>query len=191
MSAMTNPSSSNRTESTGTRIWILAALLVLVLGGVWLWLNRVPADQLPANRPPRPVVNHPAPDFSLSTLDGGQFTLSELRGAPVVLNFWATWCGPCQKELPALQAASERHAGRVQFVGVDQAEPQETVQKYADEMGLTFTIPLDLQQDVADLYDVLGLPITFFIDAEGIIRHMWIGEMNTITLEEGIAKISP
>lgn len=64
------------------------------------------------------------------------------------------------------------------------------MQEYADEMGLTFAIPLDLQQDVADLY-VLGLPITFFIDAEGIIRHMWIGEMNTITLEEAIAKISP
>ena len=191
MSVSTNPAPSTPTGETRPRLWLAAALLVFVLGGVWLWWSRVPAEQQPVNRPAEPAVNHPAPDFTLATLNGEQFTLSEQRGTPVVLNFWATWCGPCQRELPALQAAAERYAGRVAFVGIDQAEPVETVQKYVDEMGLTFTIPLDKEQSTASRYNVMGLPTTFFIDSEGVIRHLWMGEMSSITLEEGIARIIP
>ena len=74
--------------------------------------------------------------------------------------------------------------------GVDQAEPPSTVQPYVDRLGLTFEIPLDAEQEVAQRYNVLGLPTTFFIDGSGIIRRVWSGEMNSITLAEGIAEIS-
>jgi thiol-disulfide isomerase/thioredoxin len=108
-----------------------------------------------------------------------------------VLNFWATWCGPCQRELPALQATATRYEGQVIFAGVDQAEPPETVGPYVERMGLTFHIPLDRDGAVGDRYNVRGLPTTFFIDANGVIRHIWMGEMNSVTLAEGIAKIWP
>lgn len=164
-------------------------LLLLIFGSGWIWVSRVPEEMLFTRDTPRPAVGYPAPDFRLKTLDNQNFALSELRGKPVVLNFWATWCGPCRNELPALQKASERYAGEVAIIGVDQAEPAETVKKYADELGLTFTIPLDTSHDAANAYDVTLMPTTYFIDAQGVIRSVHLGEMNMITLAENIALI--
>lgn len=169
--------------------WFVAAVLILVIGATWTYASRVPLEQQPRNLPPQPAVGHPAPNFTLTTLAGEHFVLEQQRGRPLVLNFWATWCGPCQNELPALQAAAERYDGSVQIIGVDQAESAATVQEFVDRMGLTFPIPMDVEQDVAQRYNVKGLPTTFFIDSAGIIRHLWMGEMNSITLAEGIAKV--
>ncbi len=171
--------------------WHSIALITLVAGVAWLWLSRTPVDGVALGTDPAPTVDHPAPDLVLPTLDGAEFSLSELRGTPVVLNFWATWCGPCQRELPELQEASERYAGRVLIVGVDQGEEAEIVQGYVDELGLTFTVPMDTDFDAADLYNVRGLPTTFFIDRNGVIRDVWAGEMNSITLAEKIRRIYP
>lgn len=170
------------------RYHLLFALL-LFLGSGWTWINRLPDDVVFAKDTPRPAVGYPAPEFRLKTLSGENFALSELRGKPVVLNFWATWCGPCRNELPALQKASERYADEVAIIGVDQAEPAETVQQYVDELGLTFMIPLDHNHDAANAYEVTLMPTTYFIDAEGIIRSVHLGEMNSITLAENIAEI--
>ena len=169
--------------------WTTAFILTLLLGGTWLWMSRVPADAIDAVRQPEPAVGHPAPDFTLERLDGESFTLSQMAGTPVVLNFWATWCGPCQRELPALQDAAERYDGRVLIIGVDQGEAAKTVQPYVDELGLTFPIPMDMDGAIGHRYGVRGMPTTFFIDGEGIIRDIWAGEMNAITLAEKIAAI--
>jgi thiol-disulfide isomerase/thioredoxin len=107
----------------------------------------------------------------------------------VVLNFWATWCGPCQRELPALQRAAEQFAGLVTFAAVDQAEPIQQVQSFVDKFGLTFTVPLDSTQAVGERYNVRGLPTTYFIDSAGVIRSIWMGEMNSILLAEQIANL--
>jgi peroxiredoxin len=171
--------------------WWAVFVVVLVAGGAWLYASQVPADAQPAGRPAEPAAGHPAPDFTLATLDGAEFKLSELRGTPVVLNFWATWCGPCQRELPAMQAAAERYDGLVVIAGVDQGEDADTVQAYVDKLQLTFPIPMDTEQDVGQRYNIKGLPTTFFIDGEGIIRRVWAGEMNSITLAENIAQILP
>ncbi len=169
--------------------WYGFLLIILVAGGGWVWLNQAPPEAQADTRAPEPAVGHPAPDFVLTTLDGAEFRLSDHRGTPVVLNFWATWCGPCQRELPELQAAAERWNGNVLIVGVDQAEEAEVVQRYVDELGLTFPIPMDEETDVAQRYNVRGLPTTFFIDGEGIIRSVWAGEMNSVTLAEHVVKI--
>lgn len=171
--------------------WWAVFVVILVAGGAWLYASQAPADAQPATRPAEPAVGHPAPDFALTTLDGAQFSLSELRGTPVVLNFWATWCGPCQRELPAMQAAAERYDGLVVIAGVDQGEDAGTVQPFVDELQLTFPIPMDAEQDVGQRYNIKGLPTTFFIDGEGIIRRVWAGEMNSVTLAENIALILP
>lgn len=168
--------------------WGLLFVAILIGGSSWLWMSRMPlVAQIPVSE--NPAVGLVAPDFELVTLDGDTIRLNELRGTPVVLNFWATWCAPCRRELPALQAAAERYAGRVLILGIDQGEPPETVLPYVEEMALTFPIPMDREMEVAMRYDVRGLPTTFFVDAEGVIRHVWLGEMNSITLAEGIAKI--
>ncbi len=169
--------------------WHFVAFLLLLFGLPWIWLNRVPLAAQPDFTTPQPAVNHPAPDFTLTTLAGDSFTLSQERGTPVVLNFWATWCGPCRREMPALQAATERYQGRVQIIGVDEGEPVADVARFVEEFGLTFPIPMDQEFAVGEAYAVQGMPTTFFIDRNGIIRHIWIGEMNSVILAEGIAKI--
>ena len=169
--------------------WILTFFLTLLLGSAWLWWSRVPVDAGETVREPEPAVGHPAPDFALTTLDGEPFTLSDADGMPVVLNFWATWCGPCRNELPALQDAAERYNDRILFVGVDQAEEADVVQSFVDEFGLTFPIPMDSDGAVGQRYNVRGLPTNFFIDSNGLIRNIWSGEMNAITLAEQIEEI--
>lgn len=169
--------------------WHLVLVLLVLLGVPWMWINRVAAEEQPDFSTPQPAVDHPAPDFTLTKLNGEPFVLSEQQGTPLVLNFWATWCGPCQNELPVLQTASERFQGRVQIVGVDQGETATTVARFVEEYGLTFAIPMDEEMVVSEQYGVRGLPTTFFIDRNGVIRHLWIGEMNSVTLAEGIAEI--
>lgn len=169
--------------------WHALFVLILLFGSSWIWLNRLPVAVSPTARTPQPAIDYPAPAFTLTTLAGDTFDLSAAQGKPVVLNFWATWCGPCQRELPALQAASERYGDRVLIVGVDQGEAPAVVQQYVDQLGLTFLIPLDAEFAVSEQYNVRGLPTTFFIDPQGVIRQLWLGEMNSITLAEGVADI--
>jgi len=171
----------------------LLMLLTLILGLAWTWVNRVPASSASASasRSPAPVIGFLAPDFVLTTLGGEEFRLSAQRGTPVVLNFWATWCPPCRAELPELRSASERNAGRITVVGVNQGESAATVAKSASELGPTFLIPLDHQGDVSQLYGVRSLPTTFFIDREGIIRQIQNGPLTQAILDQLLRNIYP
>jgi DsbE subfamily thiol:disulfide oxidoreductase len=171
----------------------LLILLTLVVGMAWIWTNRVSVagtsgtESLPA----APVIGHPAPDFALTTLEGEKFQLSTQRGTPVVLNFWATWCPPCRAELPELKAASERYADQVAIVGINQAEAPATVAKFAQDVGLTFRVPLDQQGAVSRVYGVRSLPTTFFIDRSGIIRQIQNGPLTEATLAQLLRTIYP
>jgi cytochrome c biogenesis protein CcmG/thiol:disulfide interchange protein DsbE len=171
--------------------WYLFFVILLIAGPVWLWSSRLPVTASPGDLSPEPAVGREAPDFTLSTVSGETLQLSDLRGKAVVLNFWATWCGPCQREMPVLEAASQRFADKVVFLAVDQGEPQDIVVPYLEELGITFTVPLDEEMKVGDRYHIQGMPTTFFIDEEGIIRHLWVGEMNALILAEGITKVLP
>lgn len=169
---------------------MMAALCVVGIG--WVWANRLPpgtpgsAAQMPA-----PAMGHPAPDFVLTTLDGKSVHLSALRGQPLILNFWATWCPPCRGELPQLQAASERYAGQVRVIGVDQIEPAGIVSATVRELGLTYPIPLDGAGMASQKYGVRSLPTTFFIDRQGIIREIQIGGLTGATLADMLRSIYP
>jgi cytochrome c biogenesis protein CcmG, thiol:disulfide interchange protein DsbE len=173
--------------------WNILIIVLLIAGLAWIWVNRLPAGDASAATvlPPAPAVGHPAPDFTLTTAGGDTFKLSELRGTPVVLNFWATWCPPCRSEMPELQAASQKLAGKVAIVGVDQAETTAQVQAFASQFGITYPIPLDTNADASRRYAVRSLPTTFFIDRFGIIRQMQIGPVTEATLTQLLKTIYP
>jgi peroxiredoxin len=123
-----------------------------------------------------PVVGAPAPDFTLTDLEGVSYTLTELQGHAVLLNFWATWCYPCREEMPLLDSAQARYtqAGLI-VLGIDADESAEHVAEFRDELDVTFPLLLDPGGDVQQLYRIRGYPTTFFVDAEGVIRAQHIG----------------
>lgn len=112
----------------------------------------------------------PAPDFVLQTSDGRSYRLSELRGHPVVLNFWATWCGPCKQEMPAFeQEARARTSDGLIVLAINVQEPADRVDPYVEKLGLTFPVLLDRAGNVSARYHVRALPTTVFIRPDGTV----------------------
>ncbi len=116
-----------------------------------------------------------APLFTLARADGPELALEALRGWPVVLNFWATWCGPCAVEMPELQHLQDTYAGALTVVGVNTGESRAIVQAWAAERGLTFPLVLDVTHEVASAYQLRGQPTTYLLDAEGRIVDILYG----------------
>ena len=117
-----------------------------------------------------------APDFLLETMDDGELRLSELRGQPVVLNFWATWCKPCRQEMPRFVEAYDEHAADgLVVVAVNLQEGKGIVRPFASDYGMDFPIAVDRDGEVGDRYRLLGLPTTYFIDRGGVIRSIYTG----------------
>jgi peroxiredoxin len=170
--------------------WHGLMALTLILGAAWLLASRVQSVADPKTLAPAPQAGFPAPDFTLTTLDGETVTLSALRGRPVLINFWATWCPPCRAELPAIQSAYDRYADQgLVVLAVDMAEPPQTVAAFAEEFGLRFPIPLDRDGQVAAQYRVRAIPTSFFVDREGVIRSVFIGPMNGPLIDNRLAQI--
>lgn len=138
-------------------------------------------------------VGLPAPDFSLPTMSGQSVRLAELRGHPVVLNFWATWCPPCLTELPALVSAwnAQRPAG-LQILAINgDDERAAVIREFTTRMALPFPVLLDARARVNDRYRITGLPTTVFIDAEGIVRALNPGPISGETLAKDLETILP
>ena len=123
-------------------------------------------------------VGSRAPDFILNDLDGVPLQLSDLRGGPVVLNFWATWCAPCRIEMPELQQTHllYQEVG-VTVLAVNREETAAQVSDFFAELGLTFTTLLDSEAIVADQYQVFNMPTTYFVDGNGVITAVHRGPM--------------
>ena len=126
------------------------------------------------------LVNAPAPDFTLDTLDGQPVTLSGLRDKPVVINFWATWCPSCVEELPDIRAAYHKHQDSIYLLAVNLDSDEEAVVSFAQEKGLDFPILFDENGTVADLYRVRGIPVTVFVDTKGILVRRHIGSLSQV-----------
>ncbi len=126
----------------------------------------------------RPALGFHAPDFELEDLHGRKVTLSALRGKPVLLNFWASWCPPCRKEMPDLQQFATQYGSRIHVIGINWNDQPSAVQEFLNRYGITYTNLLDINGKVFVLYELTGLPTTFFIDEEGLIRGKWLGSMS-------------
>ena len=122
-----------------------------------------------------PEVGALAPGFTLRTIDGETVELQELRGQPVLLNFWATWCGWCRYQMPFLQAAFEEKGQEMKFVAINIGERSDNVRQFVEDEDLGFTIALDSDGAVATAYNVRPIPATFLIDEQGVIKFIRIG----------------
>ena len=136
-----------------------------------------------------PVKDALAPDFELDTIDGETLKLSDFRGKAVLINFWATWCGPCRVEMPALQSRFDSHSPDFVILAVDNDETREIVSAFAGELGLTFNVLLDPGAIIQDLYQIRGYPSSIFVDADGIIRIVHIGIMTEGQLDGYLAEV--
>lgn len=121
-------------------------------------------------------VGAEAPDFALRSAAGPNLRLSEHRGQVVMINFWATWCGPCRQEMPKLDEIFARYepAGFT-LLGVNIDEDSAQAQRLADELGVTFPLLFDDEQDVSRLYDVQAMPMTVMVDRSGTVRSVHYG----------------
>jgi len=138
-------------------------------------------------------IGNLAPDFQLSGLDGQTISLSDFRGKPVLINFWASWCNPCRAEMPFLQRMHEEWAdkGLVILAG-DIGESPSRVNKFVESFGLSFLVLLDARQEVAREYNIRSIPTTFFIDKNGKIQDMKIGAFSSkAEIERRLSKIFP
>ena len=125
-----------------------------------------------------PAPGREAPDFTLDNLDGERVSLKDYRGSPVMLNFWATWCGPCRFEMPFIQAVHEDvdwQATGLVILAVNMGESRSEAQGFMNDNGLTFPVLLDSASMVGRVYNVRSIPTTFFIDKDGIIKHIDVG----------------
>ena len=131
-----------------------------------------------------------APDFTVYDLEGNAHKLSDFRGKPVLLNFWASWCGPCQMEMPDFQKFYESHGDKVNFVIVNltdgQQETVETASAFIEEKGYTFPVYYDTDIDAAMKYGVSAVPVSYFIDAEGNFVAWAQGALTADMLQQGM-----
>jgi cytochrome c biogenesis protein CcmG, thiol:disulfide interchange protein DsbE len=136
-----------------------------------------------------PLVGRSAPPFALREVGTGRtVSLEQFRGRPVVLNFWATWCGPCYEEHPTLVANARTLQPGVQFLGVVFQDNEDKIQKFLDERGRAYPTVVDDAGKTAIAYGVGGVPETFFLDRAGNIAAKFTGPMTTEILQENLAK---
>lgn len=134
----------------------------------------------------------PAPDFTVYDADGNQVHLSDYLGKPVVVNFWASWCGPCQMEMPDFQETYLELGEEVQFLMINMTGGRETLenaQAFIAEQGYTFPVFFDQDADAARTYGAYSLPTTYFIDTEGNAVAQATGAIDRETLQTGIDMI--
>lgn len=124
-----------------------------------------------------PKVGEPAPGFQLLDPGGKMIRLEDFRGRPVLINFWATWCIPCRKETPDLVALQTEWGDTAQVIGVNYSEPPDVAQEFATNFSVNYPTPLDTYGEVTGSYKLRGLPETFFLDEQGVIRDHRIGQL--------------
>jgi peroxiredoxin len=176
-------------ESTSRRAWRYIGSGLLIWLGIMALVYTVTELVLNDHSIAVPVIGERSPDFELSNLAGERVRLSDQRGKPVILNFWATWCSPCVVEMPNIQKYYERYPGDFSVLAVNADEPELTVKRFVEDMGLSFDILLDPGGDVQSLYQIRGYPTSYFVDGEGVIRVQHIGFLTEDQLADYLSQV--
>ncbi len=140
----------------------------------------------------KPKVGYVAPYFSLQGLDGKTYQVAGKREKPLVINFWASWCGPCQAEAPDLREVSLKYKDDVDFYAINSTsnDKLDKAKEFVSHFQLPFPIPLDEKGEVTNLYQVNAFPTTFFVDRNGVITEKVLGMMNRADLEAKVKKLA-
>ncbi|MEN9935417.1 MAG: hypothetical protein RLZZ387_1996 [Chloroflexota bacterium] len=170
---------------------LLSTLIILLLTGCGP-AAIAPAPSIPAGLPATVAVSSrllaeergvpregdAAPDFVYRMADGSEHKLSDLRGRKVLVNFWATWCAPCQEEMPDLQRLAGEYGGQLVVLGVNKLEALDRIGPFAHEMDISFTLVANPEGDISDRYGAKNLPITYFVNTDGTIGFVHIGVLS-------------
>ena len=166
-------------------ILALSALLFVPLGS-----DEPETDSLTVGG--HPLYGQPAPEIDLETFDGERMTLSSLRGRPVIINFWATWCGPCREEFPLMVETYEQYADEgLEILGVLHDDLVDSGRRFAADQGADWPMLYDADDEAWEAYVGVGKPTSFFVDPEGIVRAFSLGPFNEEGLERQLATIIP
>ena len=137
------------------------------------------------------VIGQLAPDFTARTLEGPQIRLSDLKGSPVAISFWATWCVPCKTELPELQSAASRYSSvQVQILTVNVGESESVVSSYLSELNLKLNVLLDPDKEIMSHYGIMVLPVTVWVDGKGVVRAEHIGPLDRSLIDRYVADLT-
>jgi len=163
---------------------IVGSLIAFALVGVlFIGLGKNPAEIR------SPLIGKAAPAFALKEVGTGRtIDIAEFRGKPVILNFWATWCGPCWEEHPVLVANARQLGSDVQFVGVVFQDSEEKILGFLNQRGTAYPTLVDNRGLTAIAYGVGGVPETYFLDKSGIVRAKYTGPMSTEILRDNLQK---
>jgi cytochrome c biogenesis protein CcmG/thiol:disulfide interchange protein DsbE len=156
----------------GVGFVVAVALGLLGLLGYGLLVAGKPSGNIP-------IEPRPARPFTLRLFDGSTLSLEELRGKPVLVNFWASWCGPCIEEAPVLERAAQRYADKgLVLIGIDVWDTEQDARTFLQRYGITYPNGMDPTGAIAIEYGVGGVPESFFIDRNGTLVRKWVGPLN-------------
>jgi cytochrome c biogenesis protein CcmG, thiol:disulfide interchange protein DsbE len=158
--------------------WKILTLFAIFGGAAWIWISRTSPDNLTNGMMPAPQQGFQAPDFELVESDGKTIQLSSLRGNPVLINFWASWCAPCKAEMPAMEHVYQKYGkDGLQILAINSSiqDNRSNALAFTSQLGLSFPILFDENGIVSNSYKVRALPTSFFVDRQGIVRDVVIG----------------
>jgi cytochrome c biogenesis protein CcmG, thiol:disulfide interchange protein DsbE len=181
---------------------LVASVLAIAIGLMLIagpaFLSSLPSAPKPALQSGMqrgmPQEGEPIPDFELSTLDGRKVRLADLRGSPVLINFWATWCGPCKQEMPLLVEQYNWNKGKgLRVLAIDTLanDNVDDMRAFAQKFNMTFDVLVDEQDAIAGGWEVMGLPTTFFVKPDGTVAKVHVGQLTADQLKEYMRLIMP
>ena len=192
------PTRQRRWGGLGLAVLLIAAALVVgraqsggggADGRLGLVSQVRPADEALADLATAPEAGKLAPNFRLETMDGRVIQLSDLRGRPVFINFWASWCFACVTEMPAIQKLADAYGEQVVVLGINAGEPADRARAFAANQAVRYPLLLDPEAEVTRAYGVRPMPTSFFVDADGVVHSVAYGVLFPDQMKERLAPL--